>query len=40
MRVLVMVKATTKSEAGIRPGNPDFDTLLEQVGKFNMGRTR
>jgi len=35
MRVLVMVKATPKSEAGIRPGNPDFETLLEQMGKFN-----
>ena len=35
MRVLVMVKATKKSEAGIRPGDPEFDTLLEQMGKFN-----
>ena len=35
MRVMVLVKATKKSEAGIRPGNPDFDTLLEQMGKFN-----
>ena len=35
MRVMVMVKATKKSEAGIRPGNPDFDTLLEQMGRFN-----
>jgi len=30
-----MVKATKKSEAGILPGDPDFDTLLEQMGKFN-----
>jgi hypothetical protein len=35
MRVLVMVKATKKSEAGILPGDPSFDQLLEQMGKFN-----
>ena len=35
MRVMVLVKATKKSEAGIRPGNPDFEMLLEQMGKFN-----
>ena len=35
MRVMVMVKATKKSEAGILPGDPDFDTLLEQMGTFN-----
>jgi hypothetical protein len=35
MRVLVMVKATKKSEAGILPGDPIFDQLLEQMGKFN-----
>ena len=35
MRVMVMVKATKKSEAGILPGDPDFDKLLEQMGKFN-----
>jgi hypothetical protein len=35
MRVMVLVKATKKSEVGIRPGNPDFDTLLEQMGRFN-----
>jgi hypothetical protein len=35
MRVMVMVKATKKSEAGILPGDPSFDTLLEQMGKFN-----
>ena len=35
MRVLVMVKATKKSEAGILPGDPNFDTLLEEMGKFN-----
>jgi hypothetical protein len=32
---MVLVKATKSSEAGIRPGNPTFDTLLEQMGKFN-----
>jgi len=35
MRVLVMVKATKKSEAGILPGDPTFDKLLEEMGKFN-----
>ena len=35
MRVMVMVKATKKSEAGILPGDPDFDKLLEEMGKFN-----
>ena len=35
MRVMVMVKATKKSEAGILPGDPLFDKLLEQMGKFN-----
>ena len=35
MRVMVIVKATKKSEAGIRPGDPNFDLLLEQMGKFN-----
>ena len=39
MRVLVMVKATKRSEAGILPGDPkapaSFDTLLEEMGKFN-----
>ena len=35
MRVMVMVKATKKSEAGIVPGDPIFDTLLEQMGTFN-----
>jgi hypothetical protein len=35
MRVMVMVKATKKSEAGVRPGDPGFDKLLEQMGKFN-----
>jgi hypothetical protein len=39
MRVLVMVKATKNSEAGIRPGDPGtpagFDKLLEEMGKFN-----
>ena len=39
MRVMVMVKATKNSEAGILPGDPgapaDFDQLLEKMGKFN-----
>ena len=29
MRVMVMVKATKKSEAGITPGDPGFVKLLE-----------
>jgi hypothetical protein len=39
MRVMVMVKATKNSEAGILPGDPrapeGFDELFEQMGKFN-----
>ena len=39
MRVLVMVKATKTSEAGILPGDPgapdSFDKLFEQMGHFN-----
>jgi hypothetical protein len=39
MRVMVMVKATKNSEAGILPGDPKapagFDTLLEEMGQFN-----
>lgn len=39
MRVMVMVKATKNSEAGILPGDPrapeGFDDLFEQMGKFN-----
>src|SRR5919109_1577231 len=39
MRVMVMVKATKTSEAGILPGDPrapaGFDELFEQMGKFN-----
>jgi hypothetical protein len=39
MRVMVMVKATRNSEAGILPGDPaapaGYDTLFEQMGKFN-----
>ena len=35
MRVLVMVKATKNSEAGIRPDDPSFDKLLDQMGEFN-----
>jgi len=32
---MVMVKATTKSEAGIVPGDPGFAKSLEEMGKFN-----
>jgi hypothetical protein len=32
---MVMVKATKRSEAGIRPGDPGFDKLVEQMGQFN-----
>lgn len=39
MRVMVLVKATTNSEAGILPGDPrapeGFDKLFEEMGKFN-----
>jgi hypothetical protein len=39
MRVMVMVKATRNSEAGILPGDPrapeGYDKLFEQMGKFN-----
>ena len=35
MRVMVMVKATKRSEAGIRPGDPGFDKVVEEMGKFN-----
>jgi hypothetical protein len=39
MRVMVIVKATKNSEAGILPGDPrapeGFDTLFEQMGRFN-----
>jgi hypothetical protein len=35
MRVMVLVKATKKSEAGIQAGDPGFDKLIEQMGKFN-----
>ena len=39
MRVMVLVKATKNSEAGILPGDPrapkGFDTLFEDMGKFN-----
>lgn len=39
MRVMVMVKATKKSEAGLLPGDPekaaDFQKRLEEMGKFN-----
>ncbi len=39
MRVMVMVKATRNSEAGILPGDPrapaGYATLFEDMGKFN-----
>src|ERR1700693_1662021 len=39
MRVMVMVKATKNSEAGILPGDPrapaGYEKLFEQMGKFN-----
>jgi hypothetical protein len=39
MRVMVMVKATKNSEAGILPGDPrapaGYETLFEDMGKFN-----
>ncbi len=39
MRVMVMVKATKNSEAGILPGDPKapagYDNLFEEMGKFN-----
>jgi hypothetical protein len=39
MRVMVLVKATKTSEAGILPGDPrapaGWDKLFEQMGKFN-----
>ena len=39
MRVMVLVKATKNSEAGILPGDPKapagVDTLFEKMGKFN-----
>ncbi len=39
MRVMVVVKATRNSEAGILPGDPrapaGYEKLLEEMGKFN-----
>jgi len=39
MKVMVLVKATGNSEAGILPGDPrapeGFDKLFEDMGKFN-----
>ena len=35
MRVMVMVKATKKSEAGLQPDDPGFAKLVEEMGKFN-----
>jgi hypothetical protein len=39
MRVMVMIKATKNSEAGILPGDPRapaaYESLFEEMGKFN-----
>jgi len=39
MRVMVMIKATKNSEAGILPGDPraprEYDTLFEDMHRFN-----
>jgi hypothetical protein len=39
MRVMVLVKATKSSEAGVLPGDPrapeGLDTLFERMGTFN-----
>ena len=35
MRVIVMVKATKNSEAGILPGSENFTKLLKEMGQFN-----
>ena len=39
MRVMVMVKATKNSEAGLMPGDPGapagYDRLLAEMGRFN-----
>ena len=39
MRVMVMIKATKNSEAGILPGDPrapaGYATLFEEMGRFN-----
>jgi len=39
MRVMVIVKATKNSEAGLMPGDPGapagYEKLFEQMGKFN-----
>ena len=39
MRVMVMIKATKNTEAGILPGDPrapaGYENLLEEMGKFN-----
>ena len=35
MRVMVIVKATKKSEGGINPSDPGFAKLVEEMGKFN-----
>ena len=35
MRVMVIVKATKNSEAGILPGDPGYVKMFEEMGKFN-----
>jgi len=32
---MVIVKATKKSEVGVKPGDPGFDKLVEEMGRFN-----
>ena len=44
MRVMVLIKATKNSEAGILPGDPrapaSYDKLFEDMGKFNEELTK
>ena len=35
MRVMVLVKATKDSEAGTQSGDPGFDQMVEEMGRFN-----
>lgn len=35
MKVLVFVKATPRSEQGIKPNDQEFSRLLNEMGKFN-----
>ena len=44
MRVMVMIKATKNSEAGLLPGDPGapaaYEHLFEEMGKFNEELTK